>query len=123
MALEVKGKVINILPAQSGEGRNGRWEKQEFVIETLEQYPKKICFSAWGDKTAMVKQLTIGEEVTVGFNLESREYNQKWYTDARMWKIEKEANQNNSPFEATDLPPITKENIPPENSDDTDLPF
>ena len=119
MALDVKGKVINILPAQSGEGRNGRWEKQEFVIETMDQYPKKICFSAWGDKTSLVKQLTIGEEVTVSFNLESREYNQRWYTDARAWKIEKGAQNSSSP----DIPPLSENDIPPETDDDSGLPF
>ncbi len=121
MALDVKGKVINILPAQSGEGRNGRWEKQEFVIETMDQYPKKICFSAWGDKTSAVKQLTIGEEVTVSFNLESREYNQRWYTEARAWKIEK-GNQG-SGGSGHDMPPISENDIPPENNEDGGLPF
>jgi hypothetical protein len=120
MALEVRGKVINILPAQSGEGRNGRWEKQEFVIETMDQYPKKICFSAWGDKTSVVKQLTVGEEITVSFNLESREYNQRWYTEARAWKIEK---GEQSSGRGVDMPPISENDIPPENSEDIGLPF
>jgi len=122
MALEVKGKVINILPAQSGEGRNGRWEKQEFVIETMDQYPKKICFSAWGDKTEMVKQLSPGEEITVSFNLESREYNQKWYTDARMWKIEKGSGGQTSSPTGDFPPPLSENDIPPE-SEGNDLPF
>jgi hypothetical protein len=49
MALEITGKVISILTEQTGSGKNGVWVKQDFVIETTEQYPKKVCFSAWGD--------------------------------------------------------------------------
>ena len=122
MALEVSGKVVKVLPKQQGEGRNGPWEKQEFVIETNDQYPKKICFSAWGEKTAEIGNLVEGETVKVSFNLESREYNQKWYTDARMWKIEKQGNTS-SETAGMDMPPLSEEDIPPENEEDKGLPF
>jgi hypothetical protein len=88
MALELTGKVVKILPEQSGTGKNGNWVKQEFVIETNEQYPKKVCCSAWGDKAAIVKNLKSGDEVKIGINIESREYNERWYTDVRAWKID-----------------------------------
>jgi hypothetical protein len=55
MANELSGKVMLILPEQTGTGKNGQWSKQDFVIETEEQYPKKVCFSAWGEKVAQVK--------------------------------------------------------------------
>ena len=48
--MELEGKVIQINPLQSGEGRNGTWKKQEFIIETTSQYPKKVCVTVWGDK-------------------------------------------------------------------------
>lgn len=86
--LELSGKIIQILPIQSGTGKNGNWQKQDFVIETQEQYPKKICFSAWADKAELVKTATIGSMVKVAFNAESREFNGKWYTDLRIWKLE-----------------------------------
>ncbi|WP_028979971.1 DUF3127 domain-containing protein [Sporocytophaga myxococcoides] len=89
MALELTGKVVKILPEQTGSGKNGNWVKQEFVIETTnEQYPKKVCCSAWGDKAGIVKNLKSGDEVKVGINIESREYNERWYTDVRAWKID-----------------------------------
>ena len=87
MALEITGKIVKILPEQSGAGKNGTWTKQEFVIETTEQYPKKICCSAWGDKVS-IKNFSMGDSIKVSFNLESREYNERWYTDIRAWKIE-----------------------------------
>lgn len=88
MALEISGKVIQILPEQTGTGKNGQWSRQDFVIETQEQYPRKVCFSAWGEKASLVKALKSDTSVNVSFNVESREYNGKWYTDLRVWKID-----------------------------------
>ncbi|MDF1546295.1 MAG: DUF3127 domain-containing protein [Bacteroidales bacterium] len=120
MSLEISGKVISLLPEQSGEGKNGRWVKQDFVIETEDQFPKKVCFSSWGDKVEEVKKLIAGEAVTISFNAESREYNGKWYTDLRAWKIIKSSNQQ--PNTEVDTPSFTENDIPPEQEDD-DLPF
>ena len=89
MALEVVGKVVRILPRQSGVGKNGTWTKCDFVIETLEQYPRKVCISAWGDKSDnLEQQCSVGKTVKVAVNIESREFNDKWYTDVRAWRIE-----------------------------------
>jgi hypothetical protein len=120
MSLEISGKVVKILQEQSGEGKNGRWVKQEFVIETEDQFPKKVCFSTWGDKTDQLKQLTVGDAVSVSFNVESREYNERWYTDLRAWKIVKSTGA--SPNNQADNPPFDETDIPPEEMDD-DLPF
>jgi hypothetical protein len=88
MALELSGKIFQVLPEQSGTGKNGQWSKQDFVLETEEQYPRKVCFSAWGDKVQMLKSYTTGSYVKVSFNAESREFNGKWYTDLKVWKFE-----------------------------------
>ena len=89
MALEVIGKVLRILPKQSGVGKNGAWSKCDFVLETMEQYPRKICISAWGDKSDnLEQQCPMGKLVKVAVNIESREFNDKWYTDVRAWRIE-----------------------------------
>ena len=88
MAMELKGKVLQILPAQTGMGKKGQWKKQEFIVETQAQYPKKVCLSVWGDKIDQFN-LSAGEIVNVSVDLESREYNGRWYTEARAWKIEK----------------------------------
>jgi hypothetical protein len=88
MALDITGKIVKVMPEQSGAGKKGTWVKQEFVIETAEQYPKKICCSAWGDKVEALRNFSEGDVIKVSFNLESREYNERWYTDVRAWKIE-----------------------------------
>lgn len=86
--LIVKGKVVQILPPQSGESSNGSWKKQEFVIETDGNYPKKICISGFNDTADLVGKLSTGENVDVYVNIESREYNSRWYTDIKAWRID-----------------------------------
>lgn len=90
MSMEIKGRVIQLLQPQTGQGKKGTWKKQEFIIETQSQYPKKVCLSMWGDKIDQFK-LATGEMVTVSVELESREYNNRWYTEARAWKVSKDA--------------------------------
>ncbi len=85
--MEISGKIIQVLPLQSGEGKNGTWKKQEFVLETNSQYPKKVCISMWGDKIDD-GAIKMGNEVTASIDVESREYNGRWYTDVRAWKLE-----------------------------------
>lgn len=88
MSLEIVGKMFKLLPEQSGTSARGEWKKREFVIETKEQFPKKVCISCWNERVDDLKDIAIGQELKVSINLESREYNEKWYTDARAWKIE-----------------------------------
>lgn len=119
--MEISGTVIDVLPVVSGEGRNGVWRKQEFIIETPSQYPKKVCISIWGDRidqAAMQK----GETVTASIDLESREYNGRWYTEARAWKVEKSgATQGGSQAsDSSTAPPLAP---PLTNGDDDELPF
>ena len=111
MALEITGKIIQIMPQQSGVGKNGAWSKGEFVIETFEQFPRKICISVWGDKSDNFEQQhPVGNTVKVSINIESREYNGKWYTDIRAWKIDaaEDAQENYLPAEP---PPFIADSI------------
>jgi hypothetical protein len=121
MNLEISGKVFKVLPEVTGEGRNGTWKKQEFVIETEDQYPKKVCMSAWGDKADSIKSLQIGDSVKVGINIESREYNERWYTDVRAWKIDKLS--AGGAQAGADAPMPGMDDVPPMPEEENDLPF
>ena len=88
MALELVGKLIKTLPEVTGQSQKGTWQKQEFVVETMDQFPKKVCVSLWGDKVNDLKQYAPGDMLKLSLNLESREYNDRWYTEARVWRIE-----------------------------------
>ncbi|MEG0948743.1 MAG: DUF3127 domain-containing protein [Bacteroidales bacterium] len=86
--MEIKGRIIQILPLVTGVSSKGEWKKQDYILETEAQYPKKVCFNAWGDK---VDQFAIreGEELIVSIDIESREFNGRWYTDVRAWKVDR----------------------------------
>lgn len=86
--MELTGKVIHALAEQSGNGRNGVWRKRDYVIETDGNYPKKVCVSVWGEKIDTFA-LNVGDQVTLGIEIESREYSGKWYTDVKVWKSSK----------------------------------
>ena len=70
----------------TGTSAKGEWRKREFVIETEGQYPKKVCLALWGDKVD--QSPAVGDQLTCAINAESREYNNRWYTELRVWKIE-----------------------------------
>ncbi len=114
--MEISGTVVNLLPLQTGQGKNGTWKKQEFILETPGQYPKKVCLSLWGEKVDE-NRLNPGDKITASINIESREYNGRWYTDVRAWKIAKQTGQ-----EREMAPPPDQSFMPDTNSSD-DLPF
>ena len=116
--MEISGTVVSLLPMQSGQGKNGTWKKQEFILETPGQFPKKVCVSLWGDKVDENK-LSSGDKITASINIESREYNGRWYTDVRAWKIQRESGGGGN----REMPPPSDENFVPESSSTDDLPF
>jgi len=85
--MQLTTKLIQLLPLQTGTGKNGHWKKQDILVETNGQYPKKICVSIWGEKI-IESQLAPGNFLKIDFDIESREFNGKWYTDVKAWKIE-----------------------------------
>ncbi|MDR4988428.1 MAG: DUF3127 domain-containing protein [Bacteroidales bacterium] len=121
--MEITGTITGILEEQKGEGRNGPWRKQEFILETEGMYPRKVCIAVWGDK---IDQFAIkeGEKVTMAVNIESREFNGRWYTDVKAWKLDRSASQftvsgDPPPFDEAPLP----DEEPPLPSEEDDLPF
>jgi len=117
---EIKGKVLKVLPQESGTGAKGNWYKQNFIIETEGQYPKKVCLQAWGDKCDLIPEE--GTTGTFHYNPESREYSEKWYTDLRVWKIEAEKKTPLSK-EQKDLAGKVVDKFDLVKNDDDDLPF
>ena len=90
---EITGKIIAVLPTKSGTSARGtQWSSQTAVIETHEQYPKRVAFDVLGDKIAEFN-LQVGEEVTVSFDINAREYNGKWWNSVNAWKVVRQVGQ------------------------------
>lgn len=87
---EITGKIIAVLPTRSGTSARGtQWSSQTAVIETHEQYPKKVAFDVLNEKIADF-YLQVGEEVTVSLDINARESNGKWFNSVNAWKVVRE---------------------------------
>lgn len=138
MALELEGRIIRKLNVQTGVSARGNWSKQEFIVEYQEgSFPTQACFNVWGeDKVKDMERFQIGDQVKVSFNINSREYNGRWYTDLRAWRIEAASGQAQPGYQAQSAAPgaapagAPAQQAPmpsaadmPDSGDDDDLPF
>ena len=99
--MQLTAKLVQLLPLQTGTGKNGQWKKQDIIVETEGTYPKKVCISIWGDKINEA-QLQTGAQLSISFDVESREYNGRWYTDVKAWKIEPAGASGSKPANTAD---------------------
>ena len=115
--MKLTAKLIQLLPLQTGTGKNGEWKKQDVIVETDGEYPKKVCISIWGEKINE-SQLIVGNTLIIDLNIESKEFSGKWYTEIKAWKIDVSG-------EITMRPESGKENPPLDVSEtsENDLPF
>ena len=113
--MQLTAKLTQLLTIQTGTGKNGEWKKQDIIVETDGQYPKKVCISIWGDKINE-GQLQIGNLLQIDFDIENREYNSKWYTDIKAWKIDLVSSGGQTNSNVPDTKEIQK-------NEEEDLPF
>lgn len=94
--MEIIGKIILIEPIQSGISKStcNQWQSQSFIIETLDNYPRKVCIDLYGEQRVKDFRFDLGEIVRVSYDLESREFNGRWYTSVRAWKVSSEGSGN-----------------------------
>ena len=81
------GKIIAVLPERSGTSAKGNaWRSVSYVLETQEQYPKKIVFDVVNDK---IDQFNIrqGDMLQVYFDIDARECQGKWFNSVQAWKV------------------------------------
>ena len=88
--MDIKGKIIQKMDPVGGVSKAGnQWKKQEYVLETLDSYPKKVKFDFFGERADQY-QLEVGDVITLSYDIESREFNGRWYTDIRGFRAVKE---------------------------------
>lgn len=91
IAMEFTGKIIAILPPRGGVSKTSgnEWKSQEFVIENHDQYPRKMCFDVFGADKIEQFNIQMGEELTVSFDVDARQWNDRWFNSIRAWKVER----------------------------------
>ena len=89
--MDLTGKVIAILQPRSGVSqRTGNsWMTQEYVIEVPGQYPKKMLFNIFGEDRIKQYNIQMGEDITVSFDIDAREFNGRWYNDIRAFNVQR----------------------------------
>lgn len=85
--MEMIGVVIAILPERSGTSQRGEWKSQSFVIETQEQYPKHLCFEVFGADRIAQFNIKCGETITVQFDIDARQYQDRWFNSIKAWNV------------------------------------
>ncbi|MDR0907408.1 MAG: DUF3127 domain-containing protein, partial [Rikenellaceae bacterium] len=121
--MEFEGVVFRILPPVSGTSARGVWKKQDVVFEIPGEFSRKVCVTFFGDRADDAASLKEGDRAEVSVNVESREYNGKWYTDVKAWKIIKKSSEQ--PVASTPPAydaPFNEASLPAEPADVDDLP-
>lgn len=126
--MEITGKIIAVLPERGGisQRTGSEWKVQTYVLETQEQYPRKMCFDVFGADKISQFAIGIGDHLTVSFDIDAREYQGRWYNSIRAWKVERVADQPAAPAADTPFPPAAEPAAPVDFSGGEsadDLPF
>jgi hypothetical protein len=112
--MELTGKIIAVLQERGGISKAGNeWKIQEYVLETMEQYPRKMMFNVFGADRISQFNIQVGEVLTVSFDIDSREYNGRWYNDIRAWKVDR----NVAAPAVAPVPPVAGAPVPPPVAD------
>ena len=126
--MEFEGTVITVLPVVKGTSARGEWIKQEVVFEQTGDFGRKVCVGFWGDRAMDAGTLKPGEKVAISANVESREYNGRWYTEVRAWRMNRLEPQTVVPPSGNDaFPPLDSltpgDDLSSSVSEVDDLPF
>ncbi len=106
--MEFEGVVYKIMPPTKGTSARGDWQRQEVIFEMPSEFSRKVCVTFF-NKESEVARLKEGAAYTVSVNIESREYNGRWYTDVRAWRVQPKQAEAPAPTPMPDMPPVGEE--------------
>ncbi|GHV00563.1 hypothetical protein FACS1894159_06530 [Bacteroidia bacterium] len=129
--MDFEGLVYKVLPAVKGTSTRGEWTKQEMILELPGEFSRKLCVSFWGDKTRELENIKEGEAIGISANVESKEFNGRWFTEVRAWRVmRKTAGQQPqgdaaaAPSTMHDFPAYSTDTLPGgDDKEVDDLPF
>lgn len=123
--MEIQGRIIAVLPLREGTSSKGAWKSQEYVVETHDQYPKKLVFNVFGEDKINQFAIKQGEELKVSFDIDAHEYNGRWFNNIRAWSVQRVGNVSAQPTQAmvTNSQPVQQQAVPQQQGQSDDLPF
>lgn len=131
--MEIQGRIIAVLPLCEGTSSKGAWQSQEYVVETHDQYPKKLVFNVFGADKINQFAIKQGEELKVSFDIDAHEYNSRWFNNIRAWAVQRVGNVSAQPTQngtISKYQPEPQRTIPPQQQatpqqqgQSDDLPF
>ena len=126
--MELAGKVIAVLEPRGGVSKSGNeWKVQEYVIETHDQYPHRMCFDVFGADKIQQFNIQVGEELNVFFDIDAREWQGRWFNSIRAWKVERVSTAQQMPPMDAPFPPMNAAPAAPvdfaASDEKDDLPF
>lgn len=114
--MEITGKIIAVLPERSGvSARSGaEWRCASYVLETMEQYPRKMNFEVFGTDRIQQFNIQVGETMIVSFDIDAHEFNGRWFNSIRAWKVDRnlQAATPSAAVDAADIPPFAAPGAP-----------
>ena len=129
--MEIQGRIIDVLPLREGTSSKGAWKSQEYVVETHEQYPKKLVFNVFGEDKINQFAIKQGEELKVSFDGDAHEDNGRWFNNIRAWSVQRVGDNNVQPTQPTtaNSQPVQQQAVPQQQAapqqqgKSDDLPF
>lgn len=109
--MEITGRIIQVLPERGGtSARTGsEWKCGTYVLETMEQYPRKMVFEVFGSDRISQFNIQVGETMIVSFDIDAREYQGRWFNSIRAWKVDRnlQAASQGAPIAAPNVDPFS----------------
>lgn len=122
---KVSGRIIAVMQMKTGTSQKGTWASQEYVLETHDTYPQKVCFEVFGTEKIQQFNIQMNDEVDIMYNFDAREFKGRWYNTIRAWSVFKRSEGGQSQVAApnNNVVPKVSEPAPQDNGISSELPF
>lgn len=89
--MELTGKIIAEFNERGGiSNRTGsEWKAKSYVLEVPGDFPRKLVFDVFGVDRLNAFNIQVGELLTVHFDIDAHEYNNRWFNDVRAFRIDR----------------------------------
>nr|DAY73311.1 MAG TPA: protein of unknown function (DUF3127) [Caudoviricetes sp.] len=122
---KISGRIIAVMQMKTGTSQKGTWASQEYVLETHDSYPQKVCFEVFGTEKIQQFNIQMNDEVDIMYNFDAREFKGRWYNTIRAWSVFKRSGGGQTQVAAQSSGDVPKasEAVAQDNGISSELPF